>query len=76
MGCYKSCLQNKETGGNGYGQCFVSRITSIAVERSAYLQEQKRLGILPDFYDCTGPECKHPTKRKSEIRIGAPCQTH
>jgi hypothetical protein len=70
MGCYEICLHNKETSGTGYGKCFVNPIKPTAVERSAYLQEQKTLGILPDFYDCTGPECKHPTKRK-----GASCQT-
>jgi hypothetical protein len=65
MGCYKSCLHNKEASGNGYGKCFVGPITPVAVERSAYLQEQKTLGILPSFYDCIGPSCKYPTRPKN-----------
>jgi hypothetical protein len=62
---------NKPDSGRGYGQCYVNRITPIGVERSPLLQEQRSLGILPTFYSCEGPLCKHPTKPKSQIRIEA-----
>jgi len=61
MGKFPYCLKNKPDGGNGRGQCFDGRIKPIHVERSGYLLELKRLGILPGYFPCNGFDCNYPT---------------
>ncbi len=65
MGEFEYCLMNRSDGSeNGCGQCYVKRITPKQIERSAYLQEARRSGILPDFDDCNGFGCGYPTLRR------------